>query len=318
MREITRDGLVVYYDGVNNVSPSLHGNYTVVWYDNSGNGNHGVFSSGSLYNRRWTVNGLKSTGVAGDYYFDMPNLNNYLITPQLTYEFVFSTTSQFNNTSSTYDYRLLYFPNCFASIVLREDCMRITVEKSDGSSQTVYFYKNFINQKKIHLALTINNNLMCIFINGVLVDSYLNIINFGNTATNTETGRLMDEICYVTLHSCRIYNRVLTDNEIYYNYIADLAHLEQAEQPVSPDDPDIPIIEPDIGEIIVPVEDGYVSKVAIGNQELYNIKDTYSRINKINKYQNDEAYGIINFMNGIQLDLASVKYDIANDTVIFK
>ena len=54
------------------------------------------------------------------------------------------------------------------------------------------------------------------------------------------------------------------------------------------------------------------------NEELYNIKDAKSRMNKIDKYQDDTAYSVVNFMNGIKIDLATVKYDVANNTVIFK
>lgn len=135
------------------------------------------------------------------------------------------------------------------------------------------------------------------------------VIDFSNNETKVSPRR------EGKIYSARLYGRALSDNEIYYNYLAELEHLAETE---TPDYPDIPDVEPDIGDIIVPIEDGEVSKISIDNEELYNIKDAKSRMNKIDKYQDDTAYSVVNFMNGIKIDLATVKYDVANNTVIFK
>lgn len=205
--------------------------------------------------------------------------------------------------------------------------------------------------KKLLLSLVIKNNkTMYIYINGVLKNTYFSKYNFmlvksdnsGNCNSFVIGGKPSGHYPYYTgfsgnstykpidlsnnetrisprregkIYSARLYGRALSDNEIYYNYLAELEHLAETE---TPDYPDAPDVEPDIGDIIVPIEDGEVSKISIDNEELYNIKDAKSRMNKIDKYQDDTAYSVVNFMNGIKIDLATVKYDVANNTVIFK
>jgi hypothetical protein len=120
------------------------------------------------------------------------------------------------------------------------------------------------------------------------------------------------------VYSARLYNRALSENEVYYNYLAEMDHFNGLDVPTDPDYPNIPDVEPDIGDIIVPIEDGQVSKISIKGQEIYNIKDTKSRITKVDKYEDDTVYGNITYMNGFQIDLATVKYDIANNTVVFE
>ena len=217
------------------------------------------------------------------------------------------------------------------------------------NKNTVYCTTPFIPNKKILISLVIkNNNTIYIYINGILkntffskegfllcysdtsANNYSNPFVIGGNPRNHFSAMGVSNIHAIDfsnnetkvsprregkIYSARLYGRALSDNEIYYNYLAELEHLAETE---TPDYPDIPDAEPDIGDIIVPIEDGEVSKISIDNEELYNIKDAKSRMNKIDKYQDDTAYSVVNFMNGIKIDLATVKYDVANNTVIFK
>lgn len=60
-----------------------------------------------------------------------------------------------------------------------------------------------------------------------------------------------------------------------------------------------------------------VSKINIGYDKTYDIKDSYSRANKLDKNEDDIAYAVINFMNGIKVNQASIVYDESSNTITF-
>ena len=60
-----------------------------------------------------------------------------------------------------------------------------------------------------------------------------------------------------------------------------------------------------------------VSKIQLGYDKTYDIKDSYSRTNKLDKNEDDIAYAIINFMNGIKVNQASIVYDENTNTITF-
>lgn len=60
-----------------------------------------------------------------------------------------------------------------------------------------------------------------------------------------------------------------------------------------------------------------VSKIQLGYDKTYDIKDNYSRTNKLNKNEDDVAYAVINFMNGIKVNQASIVYDENTNTITF-
>lgn len=60
-----------------------------------------------------------------------------------------------------------------------------------------------------------------------------------------------------------------------------------------------------------------VSKIQLGYDKTYDIKDNYSRTNKLDKNEDDIAYAIINFMNGIKVNQASIVYDENTNTITF-
>lgn len=60
-----------------------------------------------------------------------------------------------------------------------------------------------------------------------------------------------------------------------------------------------------------------VSKIQLGYDKTYDIKDNYSRTNKLDKNEDDVAYAIINFMNGIKVNQASIVYDENTNTITF-
>lgn len=60
-----------------------------------------------------------------------------------------------------------------------------------------------------------------------------------------------------------------------------------------------------------------VSKIQLGYDKTYDIKDNYSRANKLDKNEDDVAYAVINFMNGIKVNQASIVYDENTNTITF-
>ena len=59
-----------------------------------------------------------------------------------------------------------------------------------------------------------------------------------------------------------------------------------------------------------------VTKVQVGNE--YEIKDSFARANKLDKYKDDTASGVINFLNGIKIDNCNIYYNASVDTVFFE
>lgn len=333
MRKIIQNGLVLYYDGINNASKNEHGDFVFSWYDLSGYGNPGAFVASSGTSAKWVENGFDLTN--SDRYGFIVQNKKYLSGTNLSLEF--TLTGDKNKSHNTLRDIFYEGPSIIKEISLTSSnqiYVEIIKSISPGplSNSTSISYQHLSSNlqwntgERVHITITINNNTIRIFLNGVLVDintfttaiTELEYKNNFNILSRLDSTGANQPARYGIFHSVRIYNRALNENEVYYNYLAEKDHLDFKDIEEIPDYPDIPDIEPDIDDIIVPIEDGQISKIAIGETELYNVKDAHSRVTKLDKYNDDTAYGKITFMNGVQIDLATIKYDIANNTVIFK
>lgn len=323
MRKIIQNGLVLYYDGINNASKNEHGDFAFSWCDLSGYGNPGAFVNPSGTSAKWAENGFDLTN--SDRYGFIVQNKKYLSGINLSLEFTLT-----GDKNKSFQLRDIFYegPSIIKEISLNSpNQINIEIFRNAYYTQILRSNLQWNTGERVHITITINNNIIRIFLNGILMDintltigvtefQYRNDFNiltrYDVTTSGTQPTR------YGIFHSVRIYNRALNENEVYYNYLAEKDHLDFKDIEETPDYPDIPDVEPDIDDIIVPIEDGQISKIAIGKAELYNVKDTHSRVTKLDKYNDDTAYGKITFMNGVQIDLATIKYDIANNTVIFK
>lgn len=333
-RQIIRDGLITYWDGVNNSSESTHSKSTLFWYDLSGHGNHGRLSNLGPNYGEWTNNSLNTTdyNLATEVWSTLTGKDTYNL-PWFTLEMTFKINP--NPKSGDSYQHIYYFGKKDGRYTNRgrvlhkiyysysKKTIEIFFSTIEGDTDNNHFItidvSNFFGEV-ITLTATVKTNIAYVYLNGILYDAMV-VDSFAMNKTDTDnyyfTWGAMEDYTHeypTEYYSFRMYNRPLSDNEVYYNYIANMSHLFPEETPTYPE---IPIIRPD-GSIIEPVEDGYVSRVAIGNEELYNIKDTKARTTKLDKYKDEEVYGLVSFINGIQIDIASIRYDQANNTVVFK
>jgi hypothetical protein len=162
-----------------------------------------------------------------------------------------------------------------------------------------------IANKITYIAMTIKNNTLLLYKDGIFVNKLIAAGNFNlnspysnclaigansNSAT-TVTG----EYFRGKIHSVRLYSSALVDTEIYNNFKTDITMFNLSET-----------------ESV-----GNVSKIRIGQEKMYDLKDIYSRTNKLSKTEDDTAFGVINFTKGIQIDKANILYDEVNDIVTF-
>ena len=328
-RKITRDGLMLWWDGLNNTSEGTHGD-TSAWYDLSGNHNHGLFNpnlnQGSYF--KWKDNHATFTSVGG--VDSSLKWKDIISKPEMTLEMTLSSmTSGIIHDANNYGrlIRQIYFTSVTSDKTRYYAVVEVT-KKYSVEEVLVLLPFDYDTETPFTLTITVKNNLYCFYVNGLIINSFLNnepgdlsftdetyaVFMAGYDGTYSGGHFLWNNGADGNLYSVRIYDRALTDNEVYYNYMAEMDHLKDPEEQVYPD---IPIVRPD-GSIIDPVQDGEVSRVAIGDNEIYNVKDIKARTTKLDKYKDEQVYGVVSFINGIQVDVASIKYDPANNTVVFK
>lgn len=354
-RQINKDGLICYLDGKNNSSETTYGDRVTSWYDISGNSNYGIISVHDL-GRYWWKNNFLFFGDSEDRNRRLKGMtlakkitfgNEFTCEVLFIEDFEYSAHAAIPIIGNTI-YKSSSFPSGvekggFLIFTSTYGTYKNTISCQLGTGNNSFLYMSTpieeYSDNPYLITLTIKDNNAYLYINGQLKTSIYSQSGFNLNASTIvngpETGRIAigdvhdnngnylnnnGSFHYITYRnvgqygSIRIYNRALSDNEIYYNYIAEMEHSVPEQKPTYPE---IPIIRPD-GSIIEPVEDGYVSRVAIGNEELYNIKDTKARTTKLDKYKDEEVYGLVSFINGIQIDVASIRYDPTNNTVVFK
>lgn len=284
---IVLENLLVHYNGIYNISETEHDNTTSSWYDLSGAGNNGAIKNGSFWGDDHLIFDGSSTWV---------NTGIHSFTNEASMEIMFLT------------------PNPTVKNKALMSCtetggMNFYIQNGKIEAQ-VYLgsaYSNLyapINANEItYMTLTIKDNIATLYKNGILIDQ---VIASGkwkyNSKICTAIGAEPNSGTTVAgnyfkgkVYSARIYDRQLTETEVYQNFETDKETFS-----------------------IVNLDSmGNVSKIRIGKEQLYDIKDNYSRVNRLSKIENDTAFGVINFTKGIQINDATIEYDQYNNTMIF-
>lgn len=294
---IKREDLIFYYDGINNMGEGLpHNNNTTVWYDLSGNGNNG-----SVNGCMWGGDSIILEGNSSAPYtwvhcgnHTLPNSSQATLemlcqTPIVGTNIMYMGGNGGNSASGSIylaQYNNNYEGRSIASSLYSAAAPAISKELAllsvvvNGNS--LRLYKNGVLAKETIASrnFSVNNTSYCFVIGGLSYNQ--NSINTGNMYR----GRVF---------SHRLYSVALTDEEISDNFDAEMERYNKADVKNTNE----------------------ISKIRIKNEKTYNVKDTHSRLNKINKNEDDTVIGVINFMNGIKINNANITYDSENNIITF-
>lgn len=286
---IKKENLLFHYNAMFNVSDSEHDDITETWYDLSGNGNHGKIKDGIWGNNFLILDG-KTSWV---------NTGTYTLGNEVTIEILFQAPIV-NNT----DIRRLIDNEFYGGMALTIDHSAVYATGYYNGVKVIKVSNVEANQIT-HIAMSIKNNSLLVYKNGILQNQLIISENYvlnnrdshclAIGANSNSPTTVSKEYFRGKIYSARLYNVALTDSEIYTNFttdksIFDLSNLQSV---------------------------GDVSKIRIGQEQIYDLKDIYSRNNRLSKTEDDIAFGKINFLKGIQINKANILYDEVNDIVTF-
>lgn len=220
------DGMLAYYDGENNTGNG-HSDTTIVWKDLSGNGNDGLLRNfQNTSNSGWSSNGLIFDGEDDGLYLS----DNFkeLFNDDVTIEMVINFSGD-----NSRDVIMGNHPNTDNGVSLERGRnetdiqLRGRVWYNNGivdqiTTQDVYYLNKNMN---INCTLNKANNQFSFGANGITKESIKNEIFKQNTDfSHAWIGR--DERTGITsltgtIHAVRIYDRVLTEDELKTNYEID-------------------------------------------------------------------------------------------------
>ena len=208
-----KNGLTLQYDAINNTG-SGHDNITITWKDLSGNNNDGALTN-------MDINSVTSNWAEN--YISFNGQNNYILVPSsdsidsnvYTIEMVFNQEAVINEDKS-----VLIAKAGEYTIELNADN---TISYGIGSNNEYYKTTQIINLNKIYyIAVTYENNLQKIYVNGELIGQSTVDGTVSQTQADLTIGANNTSYPFKgKIYATRIYNRSLTENEILQNYNID-------------------------------------------------------------------------------------------------
>lgn len=215
--DYVRDGLILYYDAINNTG-SGHNSNATTWKDLSGNGNDGIL----VGNPTWNESNLYFDGSAK--YIDIGDKLKDIFNSGMTLELI-------ANFDSTGNARTIILGNYPAST-------DVAFEKGYSPRQGRIYYNNWeynyhtpndyfdLDKIALYTFKFDKNNNNCIFYNNsekkynTESEKFQNNINFVNAKFFTDN-RSDAFYTKAKIYSIRVYNRALSDNEIRSNFLMD-------------------------------------------------------------------------------------------------
>ena len=208
-----KNGLALQYDAINNTG-SGHDNITITWKDLSGNNNDGALTN-------MDINSVTSNWAEN--YISFNGQNNYILVPSsdsinsnaYTIEMVFNQEAVINEDKS-----VLIAKAGEYTIELNADN---TISYGIGSNNEYYKTMQIINLNKIYyIAVTYENNLQKIYVNGELIGQSTVDGTVSQTQADLTIGANNTSYPFKgKIYATRIYNRSLTENEILQNFNID-------------------------------------------------------------------------------------------------
>lgn len=216
VEEIVKNGLILWYDGINNTG-NQHDNNATVWKDLSGNGNDGILKGGTV----WTDNGLVFNG----------NNNSWVSIGELNYDTITLEVVVKNSAINTFEtiYICNYEDGGYGlSYVDGKNFMQI--RGITNGYKKVFSNSNVEVNKMYYLSGDYDQNVLRIFENGVETQYIIpdkiktpannTILALGTNPYGTNGSGGLKGIIY----SVRVYNRILTQGERNINYKVDKAN----------------------------------------------------------------------------------------------
>lgn len=217
--KITTDGLVLYLDAGNNKSYPGSGN---IWFDLSGNNNHGTLINGASYNSQ-NKGGIVFDGVNDGCTVS----NNSSINPptSITFGSFFYITS-FGNNYAPIIFKQNNYTGLYEqySLYLSTTSIGAAVTGTNRSQRIASSTGNFLNTH-IHAMATCDttSDLLSFYVNGNLIQS-VSFTGVFDVSTNNLRIGFMDQsyLGFVAgrIFNVSIYNRALSSNEVNQNYNA--------------------------------------------------------------------------------------------------
>lgn len=208
-----KDGLVLYYDAINNTG-SEHNNITTTWKDLSGKNNDGALTNMTINSvtTNWTDNYISFNGQNN--YISVPYSNSMAL-PNYTIEIVFNKEDIINEEKS-----VLISKEGEYTIELNTDN---TISFGIGSNNEYYKTIENINlNQNYHIAVTYESNIQKIYINGEFIGQNTVEGMVSQTQTDLTIGANNTNYPFKgKIYTTRIYDHVLTENEISQNYKID-------------------------------------------------------------------------------------------------
>lgn len=208
--EYIKDGMQVWYDGINNTG-SGHSNSTTTWKDLSGNGNDAqITTKGSSLN--WQSNCLatnKAESILTPWTFSTSHTISVVIEPLEFYNY---NTIWENNLSADDNEAWIYSNGILAA------------RSNAVGGYTAWTTCNI--EKKIKIDVIIDNEKQnnYSFINGQFSRNGGQInLNGGKLRFNGGKGNTAGKNKYYTM---KVYNKALSEAEIHHNYILDKARYD--------------------------------------------------------------------------------------------
>ena len=215
--EYVKSGLILHLDGLDNTK-SGHNNSTNVWEDLSGNNNNGTIKGAS-----WLNDGLYFDGV--DDYVPIAELNY----PEFTVEATFKVSKLVGNSDEP---KVICNHNTGGfDIDINNDCIN-SFPYINGEYRNMKYDRKITVNKKYNVTMTTNGSESKLYVNGVLV-SNISVENgsIGYPSNNSlvmlganPNGSSLDSAPSFfngAIYSVRMYNRVLTEQEVKNNHKVD-------------------------------------------------------------------------------------------------
>ena len=213
-----KNGLIAHYAGINNTE-NAHSNTTTTWKDLSGNNNDGTLSraleEGKFF---WEDNHITLAGVSENLgtYVDTPvNLNGKERTIIYTVDASNLTGSIWGDTTSENIKGLFNYQTFIANRGTTKELN----DKIDYSFNKIGIY---------HYTISLSTKEFKFYVNGQLNQTLANTIGLetSNNIRFLAAYQASQNATNIKMYNFMIYDRVLTDSEILYNYNINKAKYE--------------------------------------------------------------------------------------------
>ena len=220
--EYVKDGLILYYDGINNTRNG-NNSETLVWEDLSGNNNDGKFINPNN-TIKYKENGYEFTNNS-DY---IESINNLGLSsdPDVTFEFVYKWYGLSGTTSG------IFYTGSLSTVSGKSFSDYVEIGAFSASNQGIKVGSSSVNIKTnityLKKSGLFNNINALIYQNGVKknAEQYGNSTSMNLDDSSLKIGRTLpwngqNRTLNGIIYSVRVYNRVLSEDEIKQNYEVD-------------------------------------------------------------------------------------------------